>query len=154
MLARGASCRTRNWRCARCDGTVCRPSRVSTCHLGVLLQVAELRERLREAEADAGGKAGAEFEQSAVEGMEASLIRMSEIVRRKDAEVESLKRTVNAECTERVRLLALVTQQQALAGPLSAPPSKAPGSAPDAENWRGGLAANKHVGRKPGPGRR
>jgi len=50
---------------------------------------------------------------------QASLIRLSEMLRRKDTEIEVLKRTVNAECKERVRLLALVQSQPASAVPTS-----------------------------------
>ena len=41
------------------------------------------------------------------------------MLRRKDTEIEVLKRTVNAECKERVRLLALVQSQPASAVPTS-----------------------------------
>ena len=101
------------------------------------MQAVELRERLRQLEAEAAdlqGPSAIEMQQSAVEGMEAacvsisdgfaaargsparpgasspskpatalkhtqaSLIRLSEMLRRKDTEIEVLKRTVNAEC--------------------------------------------------------
>ena len=48
--------------------------------------------------------------------MEGALARMSELCRQKGAEVEALKRTVTAECDERVRLLATVQQLQAQLG--------------------------------------
>ena len=41
------------------------------------------------------------------------------MLRRKDTEIEVLKRTVNAECKERVRLLALVQSQPASIVPTS-----------------------------------
>ena len=41
------------------------------------------------------------------------------MMRRKDTEIEVLKRTVNAECKERVRLLALVQSQPTSAAPAS-----------------------------------
>ena len=59
----------------------------------------------------------------AVEGMEAALIRVTEIVRRKDSELEALRRTVERECDERVRLLGRVQQ---LEGAAAAPPPPAP----------------------------
>ena len=121
------------------------------------MQAVELRERLRQLEAEAAdlqGPSAIEMQQSAVEGMEAacvstsdgfaaargsparpgaslskpatalkhtqaSLIRLSEMLRRKDTEIEVLKRTVNAECKERVRLLALVQSQPASIVPTS-----------------------------------
>ena len=88
--------------------------------------------------------------------MEASLIRMSEIVRVKDAELEALKRTVNAECQERVRLLALVQGHGQAAAP-AAPQPSAPQSSDAARaaaerdrerEWRGGV--NAKYARKPG----
>lgn len=44
--------------------------------------------------------------------MESALIRVTAILRRKDSEIDALKRTVNAECSERVRLLALLQKLQ------------------------------------------
>ena len=48
---------------------------------------------------------------------------MTEIVRRKDSELEALRRTVERECAERVRLLGRVQQ---LEGAAAAPPPPAP----------------------------
>ena len=82
---------------------------------------AEDRVRELEQQARAVARQGEEDGASAaVEHMEASLIRMSDILRRKDTETESLKRTVNAECSERVRLLALVQQLQGSGAPAAA----------------------------------
>ena len=115
----------------------------------------ELRERLRAAEAslEARPSGPPEFEPSAIEGMEASLIRMSEIVRVKDAELEALKRTVNAECQERVRLLALVQGHGQAAAPQPSAPQSADAARAAAERdrereWRGGV--NAKYARKPG----
>lgn len=68
-------------------------------------------------EAEAGG---------ALEQLEASLIRMSDILRRKEAELALLQRTVHSECAERLRLLELLAS---LGVPASAgaPPIAAPG---------------------------
>ena len=74
----------------------------------------------------------------AVEGMEAALVRMADILRKRDAELLELKQTVSAECDERGRLLARVHQlQQAQAGaPASAPPAKAALVEPEPASWQ------------------
>ena len=59
--------------------------------------------------------------------MEAALIRVTEILRRKESELDVAKRTVNAECAERVRLLALLRslQPEADAATAAVPPNTA-----------------------------
>ena len=89
--------------------------------------------------------------------MEASLIKLSEMLRQKSAEVEALKRTINAECEERVRLLSLLQQQHPPQphGPAAtlqrspSAPRSAPAADPAASAYIGGVSA-KYVRNKPG----
>jgi len=103
---------------------------------GAMEQVGRLKEELAGAREQLGG-VHAELEElrgraaappedenaAAVEGMEAALGRMADILKRRDAELDAIKRTVNAECAERVRLLGLLQQLQPANGDL--PPASA-----------------------------
>ena len=73
------------------------------------------------------------------------------MLRRKDTEIEVLKRTVNAECKERVRLLALVQIQPASIVPTSSDnhsqqPQALVARASSAEEARCGAGSHKRPG--------
>lgn len=75
-------------------------------------RLATTLDELEEMKARAAQSGEQDSDTSAMDGMEAALMRVTEILRRKEGELVAVKRTVNAECAERVRLLALLQQLQ------------------------------------------
>ena len=83
------------------------------------------------ASAAAASRGGQEGTAAAVANMEGALTRLSEHCRKKDEELAALRRTVQSECDERVRLLATVQALQAHNGAAPPPPpASAPAMAP------------------------
>jgi len=103
--------------CAKADGEVRRAARAVADAEATARHAREesdaLRSKLAEVEAAAESQAAAAHSEEAVSGMEAALGRMAALLQKKEAELEATKRIVQAECDERVRLLALVNQLQA-----------------------------------------
>jgi hypothetical protein len=96
----------------------------------------EAHEQARSARAEAAAGAGGALEQ-----LEGSLVRMAEMLRRKDAELGSVRRIVAAECAERQRLLDRLEQLEPASG--SAAPASMRAVAPGPAST-GAAAAAPH----------
>merc|ERR1719224_269883 len=66
---------------------------------------AKLRSREEAREEDAAGAAAAERAAAGMERLEGTLVKLTGMLKQREAEVKSLQMTVHRECAERMRLL-------------------------------------------------